>query len=169
MLVPNTHSMTIERSHGIPGPSILEVNPWSSSETPENISIFPGEPNQLRVNLTVVSESGALSEVHFKLFSIGNYQTCLGSQNSGCLVNRNISNDSLTLPLTASSTYYFVLDNTGSPIPKKVSLLASVVSTSVQTSNLRDGSLNYTGLGLSIIGFLLAVYGLSKKTVIPWE
>jgi hypothetical protein len=48
-------------------------------------------------------------------------------------------------------------------------LSATLVGSSVNTLVARDGGLNFAGLGMSLIGLLVTLYGVFAKTVIPWE
>jgi hypothetical protein len=167
-LLPNIHQSPIERAYKVPTSLPFRVNPGSLSETPENISIVPDGLNQLKVNITVFTVSGELTTIQFKLFSEENHETC-SVQNTGCLVSKSVTNDSITLPVKTSSRYYFLLDNTASPTPKNVSLSITLVATTTQTTSSRDGPVNLAGLGVGFVGFLVTVYGLARKTVIPWE
>ncbi|HVH14465.1 MAG TPA: hypothetical protein VNA15_01945, partial [Candidatus Angelobacter sp.] len=142
----------------------------SFSETPENVTLFQGKENDLVANLTVSTLSGTLSSVQFKLFPDGAFQSCmLSSQPRGCLVNQTVSNSTIRIPLNASTIYYFGFDNTGSSNSKQVLLSASLVGSSVSMLVGRDGGLNFAGLGMSLIGLLVTLYGVFAKTVIPWE
>ena len=84
-------------------------------------------------------------------------------------MNQTVSNSTLRIPLNASTTYYFGFDNSGSSNSKQVLLSAALVGSSVNTLVTRDGGLNFAGLGLSLIGLLVTLYGVFAKTVIPWE
>ncbi len=140
------------------------------SETSENVSLFPGKQNELRVNITVSLESGEPSSLQFRLFIRDKSQYCMsGTQSSGCLVDRSVSNETLRVPVNASTSYYFAFDNSGLSSPKRVLFSASLFANSVQTIVAKDGSFNFVGLGLGAIGFLVVLYGASRKTVIPWE
>ena len=167
--IPNIHNIPVQASQTISSPQTIQLNPGYLAEKPENISVFPDKQNQLRVNITVTLESGELSSVQFKLFA-DNGQNCISNdQRGGCLVNQNVSNETLTIPLNASSTYYFVFDNTGSDTPKRVLFSSSLHGTSFKTIVSNDGSINFVGIGVGAAGLLVALYGVSRKTVIPWE
>ena len=169
-MIPNFHMVPIQSAQMIVNPKPIAVSSASLSETPQNVTLFPGKENDLLVNLTVSTQAGAPSSVQFKLFPEGAFQSCmLASQPRGCLVNQAVSNATLRIPLNASTTYYFGFDNSGSSSPKQVVLSASLVGNSVNTMVARDGGLNFAGLGMSLIGLLVALYGVLAKTVIPWE
>src|SRR5437016_5698938 len=56
------------------------------------------------------------------------------------------------------------------PIPvSSASLSETLVASSVSTLVARDGGMNFAGLGRSLIGLLVTLYGVFAKTVIPWE
>ena len=84
-------------------------------------------------------------------------------------MNQAVSNSTIRVPLNASTTYYFGFDNRGSGSSKQVLLSATLVGSSVNTLVARDGGLNFAGLGMSLIGLLVTLYGVFAKTVIPWE
>ena len=169
-MIPNFHMVPLQSSQSIVNPKQISVSSASLSETPENVTLFPGKKNDLLVNLTVSIESGAVSSIQFKLFPEGAFQSCmLSSQQRGCLVNQTVSNSTLRIPLNVSTTYYFGFDNSGSSSPKQVLLSATLIGSSVNTLVARDGGLNFAGLGMSLIGLLVTLYGVFAKTVIPWE
>lgn len=168
--VPNTHTVPIRTSQSIVDPQTIQVGAGFLSETSENVSTSPGKQNELGVNVTVSLESGELSSVEFKLFTKDRSQNCMSNgQPSSCLVNRSVSNETLRVPVNASTVYYFAFDNTGSSSSKKILFSASLFTSTAQTFVTKDGSLNFLGLGLGGIGFLVFLYGASRKTVIPWE
>lgn len=169
-MIPNFHPVPLQSAQMIVNPKQVAVSSDSLSETPQNVTLFPGKENDLLVNLTVLTQSGAASSVLFKLFPESRFQSCmLSSQPRGCLVNRTVSNATLRIPLNASTTYYFGFDNSGSSNPKQVMLSANLVGSSVNTMVARDGGLNFAGLGVSLLGLLVALYGVFAKTVVPWE
>ena len=169
-MIPNIHLVPLQSAQTIVNPKPIAVSSASLSETPQNVTLFPGKENDLLVNLTVSTQTGSPSSVQFKLFPEGAFQSCmLSSQPRGCLVNQGVSNATLRIPLNASTTYYFGFDNSGSSSPKQIMLSVSLVGSSVNTIVARDGGLNFAGLGMSLIGLLVALYGVFAKTVIPWE
>ena len=169
-MIPNFHVVPLQSDQMIVSPKPIAVSSDSRSETSRNVTLFPGKENHLFVNLTVSTQSGAPSSVQFKLFPESAFQNCvLSSQPRGCLVNQTVSNATLIVPLNASTTYYFRFDNSGSSSSKQVLLSANLVGTSVNTMVARDGGLNFAGLGMSLIGLLVTLYGVFAKTVIPWE
>ena len=169
-MIPNLHMIPLQSAQMVVNPRSIPVSSASLSETPENVSLFPGRENELLVNLTVYNQSGAPSSIQFKFFPEGSFQNCmLNVEQRGCLVNQTVSNSSIRIPLNASTTYYFGFDNRGSSTSKQVLLSAILVARSVSTLVARDGGLNFAGLGVSLIGLLVTLYGVFAKTVIPWE
>ena len=169
-MIPNFHTVPLQSTQTVVTPKPVSVSSASLSEIPENVTLFPVKQNDLLINLTVSTQSGLPSSIQFKLFPEGAFQSCmLSSQTRGCLVNQTVSNSTLRIPLNASTTYYFGFDNSGSSNSKQVLLSAALVGSSVNTLVARDGGLNYAGLGLSLIGLMVTLYGVFAKTVIPWE
>ena len=169
-MIPNFHLVPLQSAQMVVNPKPIPVSSASLSETPENVTLIPGRENELLVNLTVSTQSGVPSSIQFKLFPEGSFQSCmLNTEQRGCLVNQTVSNSSIRIPLNASTTYYFGFDNRGSSSSKQVLLSAILVARSVSTLVARDGGLNFAGLGVSLIGLLVTLYGVFAKTVIPWE
>src|SRR6266566_1290150 len=169
-MIPNLHMVQVKSAQMVVSPTPIPVSSKFLSATPENVTIFPGKENDLLVNITVFTQSGEPSSIKFKLFGEDSFQSCIvSSQQSACLVDQNVSNSTLRIPLNASTTYYFGLDNRDSSSPKQVLLSATLVASSVSTMVARDGGMNFAGLGMSMIGLLVTLYGVFAKTVIPWE
>lgn len=122
------------------------------------------------INVTVSTESGSLSLIRFKLFTQAESGNCVRETSpSGCLVNEDVSNQTLRVPLNASTTYYFSFENRDASTSKTVLLSTSLMTSSVNSFVTRDGESNFVALGLGVIGLFVAVYGVAAKTVIPWE
>lgn len=169
-MIPNFHTVPLQSTRVVVSPKPVSVSSASLSEIPQNVTLFPGRQNDLQVNLTVLTQSGVPSSIQFKLFAEGAFQSCmLSSQPRGCLVNQAVSNSTFRVQLNASTTYYFGFDNSGSSNSKQVLLSASLIGSSLNTLVARDGGMNFAGLGLSLIGLLVTLYGVFAKTVIPWE
>src|SRR6266571_5300351 len=169
-MIPNFHTVPLRSAQMVVNPKPISVSSASLTETSESVSLFPGRENELRVNLTVSTQSGELSSIQFKFFPEGAFQSCmLDAQQRGCLINQTVSNSSIRIPLNASTTYFFGFDNRGSSSSKQVLMSATLVASSVTTTVARDGGMNFAGLGMSLIGLLVTLYGVFAKTVIPWE
>ncbi len=169
--IPTIHSIPVETSQNIVGPKAVPVEPGFLAETPpENVTIFPGKNNTLRVSITVALQNGGLSTIQFKLYPKDKAQSCMSpDQPTGCLINKTVSNETFNVHVNSSNTYRLAFDNAGSASPKNVTFSLFLFGNSVQTTVTKDGDFNLVGLGLGVIGFLVAVYGVSRKTVIPWE
>src|SRR5437016_12219559 len=169
-MIPNFHMVPLQSARMVVNAKPIPVSSASLTETPENVSLFPGRENELRVNLTVSTQSGALYSIQFQFCPEGAFQSCMrDAQPRGCLINQTVSNSSILIPLNASTTYYFGFDNRGSSSSKQVLMSATLLASSVTTTVARDGGMNFAGLGMSLIGLLVTLYGVFAKTVIPWE
>jgi len=169
-MIPNFHAVPLQSAQMVVSSKPIPVSSASLSETPQNVTVFPGRENELLVNLTVSTQTGVPSSIQFKFFPEGAFQSCmLDPQQRGCLANQTVSNSSIRISLNASTTYYFGFDNRGSSTSKQVLLSATLVASSVSTLVARDGGMNFAGLGMSLIGLVVTLYGVFAKTVIPWE
>lgn len=169
-MVPNVHTVPIQSSLVLSGPTRIVVNPNYQTETPQNITIVSGKENQVLVNITVSTATGNLSSIQFKLFAASELGNCMREVGpTGCILNENVSNQTVSVPVNASSTYYFGFDNRDVSSSRTVLLSSSLRSTSVSSTIAHDGDLNFAGLALSGLGLLVALYGVVTKTVIPWE
>ena len=169
-MVPNVHTVPIQSSLVLSGPTRIVVNPNYQTETAQNVTIFAGKDNQMLVNITVSTTAGNLSSIQFKLFSAPELGNCMREVGpTGCILNKNVSNQTLSVPVNASSTYYFGFDNRDASSSKTVLLSSTLRATSVSSTVAHDGDLNFAGLALSGFGLLVALYGVAAKTVIPWE
>jgi hypothetical protein len=126
--------------------------------------------NELHLNLTVSKPGAGSSSIHFQLLSMNNTQSCYPSQHTPTvLVDQIVSNKSFNLPLSATGTYCFVFDNQGSQPLKNINISARAFGTTQKVLIARDGTANTAGLGLGALGLAVALYGYSRKTIIPWE
>ena len=136
----------------------------------ENITIFPGMNNELRANLTISEPQGIPSSIHFELLGMNKSQSCYPlSLPPAVLIDQTVSNKSFNIPLNATGTYCFVFDNQNSQTLKAIDISVRVLGTRDQIIVARDGGANNAGLGLGALGLVVALYGFSRKTVIPWE
>lgn len=169
-IIPNVHTIPVESRSSLAQPPPIVVNPNFQAETQQNVTVVPAKSNRLLVNLSVSKESGAPSSIQFKLFTESQLQNCTRETNpTGCLVDQSVSNQTLAVPLNATSTFYFYFDNRDSSFSKVVLLSTSLVASSVNSFTARDGQFNFAALALGAIGLIVAVYGVAAKTVIPWE
>lgn len=169
-VIPNVHTVPVQSRSTLADPPPIVVNPNFQAETQQNVTILSAKSNAMLLNLTVSSASGGPSSIWLKVFTEPQLQNCTRESNpTGCLVDQRVSNQTVTVPLNASSTYYFYFDNRDSNSQKVVSLTASLIASSVDTFVARDGELNYGALALGVLGLIITVYGLVARTVIPWE
>ncbi len=60
-MIPNFHTVPLQSAQMVVNPKPIPVSSASLSETPENVTLFPGKENELLVNLTVSTQSGVPS------------------------------------------------------------------------------------------------------------
>jgi hypothetical protein len=168
--IPNFHSVPVQSNLPIAIPEPIVVNPNALSETQQNVTVLSGKSNEMILNLTVSTGSGSLSSIRFKLFTEPELGNCMRETNpTGCIVDASVSNQTMAIPLNASTTYWFGFDNKDSSSPKTVLVSASLLTTWVDRAVTRDGELNFAALALGGFGLIVALYGVAAKTVIPWE
>ncbi len=164
------HTTVAESRLAITRPEKIIVNPSFISETHQNVTTVPGKDNEMLVNLTVSSTSGGSSSIHFKLFKEPELANCTREASpSGCTVDASVTNQTIRVPINASTTYYFRFDNTQSNSSKTVLFSLSLLTSSMSNYATRDGDLNLFGLGLSVLGVVVVAYGVAARTDIPWE
>jgi hypothetical protein len=169
-LIPNVHTIPVQSSSTLPSPPPIVVYPNSQYETHLNITVNSSKSNEMIVNLTVSTGLASVSSIEFKLSTQAQEASCMRDTNpSGCLVDRNVSNQTIVVPLNASATYYLAFNNRDPANQKTVVLSSSLVTRSVTSFVTRDGQSNFAALGLGVVGLFIAVYGFAAKTVIPWE
>ena len=146
------------------------IQAGSLVEQPKNITIFSGMNTQLQANLTVSEPRGVASSVHFELLGMNKSQSCSPSSRPPVvLIDQLVSSHSFNIPLNTTGTYCFVFDNQNSQTLKNIDISAQVSGTTEQVLVARDGSANTAGLGLGALGLVVAIYGYSRKSIIPWE
>ncbi len=169
-MIPNIHTTSVESRLAITGPEKIVVNPNFVSETRQNVTTVPGKDNEMLVNLTVSNPTGSLSSIQFKLFQEQQLANCTRDANpTGCVVDADVSNETISVPLNASATYFFRFDNSQSNSSKTVVFSLSLSRTTVSDYATRDGEFNFFGLALGVVGVIVVAYGAAARTVIPWE
>jgi hypothetical protein len=167
--IPTIHTTPIVNEQSVWTQEGILVQGQGLYETPRNITMFPGANNTLHVNVTQLQPTGS-SPIRFKLYELNKSQTCPATGESPVLIDRSLSDrQPFNLTLTSGGTYCFVFDNQDSQSPSSIDVSAWVSSQSDQVVVSRDGSANTAGLGLGALGLAVALYGYSRKTVIPWE
>jgi len=168
--IPAVHTTPVVNVQNVWVQNGFPVQAGSLVEQPKNITIFSGMNNELRGNLTISEPKGVASSVHFELLGMNKSQSCSpSSRPPAVLIDQLVSNQSFSIPLNATGTYCFVFDNQSSQTLKNVDVSARVFGTTEQVLIARDGSANTVGLGLGALGLVVAIYGYSRKTIIPWE
>ena len=167
--IPNVHQTQISESQPLSAQDPMTVPAAGDSEVVNNLTLYQGRQNQLQTNITVTSKLGQARTILFQLYPKNQTGSCL-NQPKTYLVNQEITNQSfLQTPVTSSGNYCFIFRNENSPISKIVQLTATINTSFVQVQVTNDGGMNMAGLGVSAFGFLVAIFGVSRKTVIPWE
>jgi hypothetical protein len=167
-LVPNTHRTPVVTLQPVEGSQILQVPASTTLENARNVTILQGQDNLLLANITITNPSGTLSSLHFQLLASNSTNPC-DSTGSKLLADRDVSNNSLTIPMTRSGAYCFVFDNVSSSTAKVVKATTIVQSSFIQVQVSNDGTANMAGVAMAAFGFLVALAGFARKTVIPWE
>jgi hypothetical protein len=169
--IPAIHTTPVVNVQNVWVQNGFPIQANSLVEQPRNITIFSSMNNALLVNLTVSESSGAASSVHFELLGMNQSQSCSSSPRPPTIIIDKVveSNQSFNIPLKAPETYCFVFDNQSSPTLKNIDISARVSGTAEQVLVARDGSANTAGLGIGALGLAVALYGYSRKTIIPWE
>ena len=169
-LIPAVHTTQVTSVRDVWVQNQFPIQEGSLVEQPRNVTVFNGMGNVLQANLTVTGQNGAASSIHFQLLIMNKSMSCsTSSRTSSILVDQDISRQSFAIPLNMTGTYCFVFDNQASMEPRTIDISARVSGTITQVLVARDGSANTVGLGLGAIGLIVAVYGYSRRTVIPWE
>jgi hypothetical protein len=168
--IPSVHTTPVVNAQNVWVQNGFPVQASSLVEQSKNITVFSGMNNHLTVNLTVSEPRGAASSVHFELLGMNKSRSCSPSLPPPIvLIDQSATNKSFSIPLNATGTYCFVFDNQGSQTLKNVDISARVFGATEQILVARDGSANTAGLGLGAVGLVVALYGYSRKSVIPWE
>ena len=167
--IPNVQRTPVLTTQSILGPDAVHVMGGRSEVIAKNITVFQGKQNDLKVNVTVTTESGELGSLRFLVFPRNNSFSCTTSRPVIFLLDRAVSNETLLAPVNTTGAYCFVFDNEDYPTSKVASVIASLDTRSEKVSVTKDGGANMAGLGLGALGFLLALYGVTRKAVIPWE
>lgn len=146
------------------------IQAGSLVEQPKNVTIFSAMNNHLQANITVSEPHGVASSVHFELLGMNKSQSCSPSSRPPLLlIDRLVTNGSFNIALNTTGTYCFVFDNQSSQMSKSIDISVRVSGTTQQVLVARDGSANTAGLGLGAVGLVVALYGYSRKSIIPWE
>ena len=168
--IPAVHKTPVVNAQNVWVQNGFPVQAGSLVEQPKNITIFSGMNNELRANLSVSEPRGVTSSVHFELLGMNKSQSCSPSSRApAILVDQLVSNQSFNVPVNATGTYCFVFDNQSSQTLKNIDISARVSGTTERVLVARDGSANTAGLGLGALGLFVAIYGYSRKSIIPWE
>jgi len=150
----------------------LQIPANSSVTMSRYVAAIAGEQNKMMMNVTVTGQPGEFEKIGLQIFLQNDSFSCFSTLPQNFIVNQNVSNGTLIVPIENAGTYCFIFVN--SPNEQNVSAKAASISAvlerrSEQVLVSRNGSANMAGLGIGAFGFLVFVYGVARKTVIPWE
>ncbi len=133
---------------------------------------------ELAANLTVrcsgsvkIPSSNESGDISFYVMDRGNFEKWhAGDRTVDFMVQKpTISKIDVSFITAHADTYYFVFDNTYSPLFKKeVTFTASFEYTTIQHETREDRTLNNYGYPIAIVGAILMIYGLIRKPEVRW-
>ena len=168
--VPAMHTTPVVNEQNVWIQNGFPIQPNTRVGQPKNITVFSDMNNELRANVTVSEPDVGASAIHFEFLVMNNSKSCTPSPiPPTVLVDQTVSNRSFNIPISATGTYCFVFDNQGPQPLKNIDISARVSGTTNHVVVGRDGSANTAGLGLGAVGLAVALYGYSRKSIIPWE
>jgi len=166
--IPNPHDAQTVSVRNFAGPQEITVAARGASREPFNISVVPVVNSTLVVNMTVTDKAGMSSQLDVRISSANNSEPC-DYRLTGCLYQGTVSNGTIQVPLRTSGSYYLFFDNGAGAQDKMAAYTVNVRENSMVETISHDGMGNWSGLGLGAVGALTILYGLARKTVIPWE
>ena len=122
------------------------------------------------VNGTVAVGSaltGEASDVMILVVDDANYQKWISHGSPTYVLQKDVVNDggfSFTVP--GSGVYHFIFDNTNSPVKKKIAMTVDLQRQVMV--NLPDERIRYVAYGVLVIGAIVTVVGILRKTEVPW-
>src|SRR6266571_112538 len=133
-IIPNIHTIPVQSSLALARPLPIVVRPNFQAETQQNITVFPVRNNDIIINVTVSSDSESPSSINFKLYTGPQQSNCTNATNpSGCLVNKNVSNETIRVPVTATTprmrTAVTAVAKDGSTVIRYVAVMTVSVTT----------------------------------------
>ena len=169
--IPNIHNTQTTSARDLAGPKQEVVPGGVILARPLNVTIDGSGNPRMAVNVTVKPTSGeGLAQLDIRISNAANKNSCvIAEPPTGCIYEKRVSNATIGIPLNSSGAYYFVLDNTSSSQEKLVSYTVSIKRDVTDEYVTHDGPPNWFGLSLGGVGTLAVVYGLTRKTIIPWE
>ncbi len=165
--IPNPHDAQTVSTRNLAAPPQLTLAAGLTSRKAINVSVVPEANSTLVINMTITNEAGGLSQLDFRISPVNN-SDC-DYRHLGCIYQGSISNSTIQVPLKSSGSYYLIFDNAAGTESKVVLYTIYVRQNSIVETISHDGMGNWFGLGLGAIGALATLYGLSRKTIVPWE
>ncbi len=167
--IPNVHTTPILQTLPLPSSDPIRIPPGGLVGVVQNLSVVAGRQNSLQLNLTTISGLGQTTPLQLLVFQRNQTRSCLDTKNQSYILNQEVLNSSLLVPVPSPGPYCFVFDNEGSMEAKTIMITTSIILSFEQVQITNDGVLNIVGLAMGGLGFLILVAGFMKKTVIPWE
>ncbi len=131
-----------------------------SYSLPSGVSVF----GSIDVTQAPSNQSG---DIRFMVFDAENYQRwSSGGQSNFLFSGEKQGHFNFTFKTEKDGVYHLVFDNRASVFKKYVVL--SIAYDEISTSRVPDTRARYVGWALLVSGGLILVYGLVKKTPIPW-
>jgi len=166
--IPNVQRSPVLTRQNIMGEN-LSIPANRSYVISENVLVTSSDQSKMILNLTVMGQPGELGEIGLMVFPRNDSLSCVTTRPQDFLVNQKVSNATLVVPVENAGAYCFIFDNESYVSDKTAYVSVILEKRSEQVSVSRNGSVNMAGLGVGAFGFLVFIYGVARKTVIPWE
>jgi len=122
------------------------------------------------VNGTVAVGSaltGEASDIMILIVDDANYQKWISHGSPTYVLQKDVVNGgSFSFTVPRSGVYHLVFDNTNSAVKKKIAVTVDLERQVVV--NLPDDRIRYVAYGVLVIGAIVAVVGILRKTEVPW-
>lgn len=171
--VPSIQTRQTIVSRRLAGPEQITVQGGWTTQRLLNVTspAGPTDHSRVQLNITVRPMSGdGFTQLELRLANASDPGACLfAASSSSCAYDKIVSNSSIEVALTGSRSFYIVFDNTAWAEPKVVSYSVALRQEEMVQSVTHDNLADWFGLGLGSVGSLIVLFGLTRKTVIPWD
>ena len=158
IMIPTTEMQTVPLFHDN---SFVVGDVWEAS-----VQLEKG----IRVNGTLAISSALTSEPSEVLMLVtdeANYPKWTAHDNPAFIYEKQMSNgQAFTFSIANTGIYHIILDNTSSPVKKKVTLNAELLKEIV--INVPDDRVRYAAYGVIACGLFVTAIGVLRKTQVPW-
>jgi hypothetical protein len=134
--------------------------------------------SELTTNLTVLCSGSVMipstnnsGDLDFYVMNKANFLKWQAGERSVDLIVQKLTVSQIELSFVTprEDTYYFVFDNTHSTLFKKeIIFSASYQYTTIQHKTIEDRTLNSYGYPLVVVGAVVTIYGLVRKSEVTW-